>query len=102
MLGGEGEQARQRSGAQPLFQHIQMNADIRPVQRLDALPAAGARALGLGGDIRFGGGGIGDQMLAAERALVQRLEQVGQRQRGIGGCVGEQKRAGIGHKSASV
>ena len=27
MLGGEGEQARQRSGAQPLFQHIQMNAD---------------------------------------------------------------------------
>ena len=41
-------------------------------------------------------------MLAAERALIQRLEQVGQRQRGIGGCMGEQKRAGIGHKSASV
>ena len=82
--------------------YIQMNADIRPVQRLDALTAAGARSLGLGGDIRFGGGGVGDQMLAAERALIQRLEQVGQRQRGIGGCMGEQKRAGIGHKSASV
>lgn len=35
VFGGQGEQPRQCLGAQSLFQNIQMDADIRPVQRLD-------------------------------------------------------------------
>ena len=102
MFGGQGEQPRQCLDAQSLFQNIQMDADIRPVQRLDDFACVRAGMRRFGSNIRFGGGGVGDQMLTAERALIQRFEQVAQLGFGIGRNMGKQKCTGIGHRRASV
>ena len=61
----------------------------------------GDNAVRLGG-FSFGGGGVGNQMLAAERALIQRFEQVAQLGFGIGRNMEKQKCTGIGHRRASV
>ena len=102
MFGGQGEQPCQCLGAQSLFQNIQMDADIRPVQRLDDFACVRAGMRRFRSDIRFGGGGVGNQMLTAERALIQRFEQVAQLGFGIGRNMGKQKCTGIGHRRASV
>lgn len=91
VFGGQGEQPRQCLGAQSLFQNIQMDADIRPVQRLDDFACVRAGMRRFGSDIRFGGGGVGNQMLTAERALIQRFEQVAQLGFGIGRNMEKQK-----------
>ena len=68
-----------------------MNADIRPIQRLDDFACMRASLFRFGSNVGFGGGGIGHQMLTAERALIQRFEQIGQSGLGIGRNMSQQK-----------
>lgn len=89
-----------RGAHQPVGQHlrretpahpVQMDADKIPVQPFGLRRAVEDAGGGLPPDIVHRGRGVGDEMLAAQGALVERLVAVGQLKRRIAGGVGEQK-----------
>ena len=92
----EGEEPRKRLRAQAVLQNAEVHTAVVAAEQLDELGDTVTASRRFGADVVCGGGRVGDQMLAAKGALIERLEDVLKRQLWIARAVGAQKVANIG------
>ena len=92
----EGEELRKRLRAQAVLQNAEVHTAVVAAEQLDELGDTVTASRRFGADVVCGGGRVGDQMLAAKGALIERLEDVLKRQLWIARAVGAQKVANIG------
>ena len=92
----EGEEPRKRLRAQAVLQNAEVHTAVVAAEQLDELGDTVTASRRFGADVVCGGRRVGDQMLAAKGALIERLEDVLKRQLWIARAVGAQKVANIG------